>query len=394
MPDIKAPPPLLMTPGPVPVPPSVLRVLSAPIEHHRTPAFQKCFDRVIGALPGVFQTKNRAFMHVSTGTGGMESLLVNVLSPGDEVAAVVSGKFGERWADMAEAFGAKVERLNVEWGESVHLPTFTAWLEKQKPKIVLSQVCETSTGALHPVREMAQVIRRRHPDCLFLVDAITALGAMPLPMDQWDIDGVVGGSQKAFMIPTGLSFVALSERAWVRAQTAKCPRFYFDLRAEDEANRRGETGFSSAVPLMKALDVVLTEVATFGLPLLYKRIATLAQATREAVQILGLRIFPSTPSPSLTAILVPDGIDGQKWRSLLETQHGVVLMGGQDQMKGRLLRMGHMGFIRDTDLVTSITAIAHAGREIGWECSDEKLADALETAHEILSETPSPWSET
>ncbi|MBK7891947.1 MAG: alanine--glyoxylate aminotransferase family protein [Bdellovibrionales bacterium] len=394
MPDIKASLPLLMTPGPVPVPPSVLRALSAPIEHHRTPAFQKCFDRVIGALPGVFQTKNRAFMHVSTGTGGMESLLVNVLSPGDEVAAVVSGKFGERWADMAEAFGAKVERLDIEWGESVHLPTFTAWLEKRKPQIVLSQVCETSTGALHPIREMAQVVRRLHPECLFLVDAITALGAMPLPMDEWDIDGVVGGSQKAFMIPTGLSFVALSERAWARVQIAKCPRFYFDLRTENEANRRGETGFQAQFPssrrwmsCSRKWPLSDSRFSTSASPLSRKRHA-------KRCRFLDFAFFPSTSSPSLTAILVPDSIDGQKWRSVLETKHGVVLMGGQDQMKGKLLRMGHMGFIRDTDLITAITAIVHAGREIGWECSDEKLAAALNTAREILSETPSPWSET
>ncbi len=394
MSDITATQPLLMTPGPVPVPPAVLRALSAPIEHHRTPNFQKCFDRVINTLPTIFQTKRRAYIHVSTGTGGMESLLVNVLSPGENVGAVVSGKFGERWAEMAEAYGAKVNRLNVEWGESTHLPTFSAWLEKQKPKIVLTQVCETSTGALHPIREMAQVVRRLHPDCLFLVDAITALGALPIAMDQWDIDGVVGGSQKAFMIPTGLSFVALSERAWERAQAAQCPRFYFDLRAEHKANLRGETGFSSAVPLIKALDAVLQEVTRFGQPLLYKRIATLAQATREAMQLIGLSVFPSTPSPSLTAVLVPDGIDGQKWRSVLETKYGVILMGGQDQMMGRLLRIGHMGFIRDADLLRAITAIAQAGGEVGLSIADEKLSAALSAAREILAETPIPWSET
>lgn len=383
---------ILMTPGPVPVPPSVLRALSATIEHHRTPSFQECLERVLKQLPHVFATRERAFMHVSTGTGGMESLLVNVLSPGETVAAVVSGKFGERWADMAEAYGAKVERLEVDWGASVQLPKFEAWLKTIKPQIVMSQVCETSTGALHPIREMAQAVRRVHPEALFLVDAITALGALPLPMDEWDIDGVVGGSQKAFMLPTGLSFLALSQRAWKRAETAKCPRFYFDLREERAANLRGETNFSSAVPLVKALDVVLTEIFSFGLPTLYKRIAGLSQATREACMIMGLETLTQSkggnPSPTLTAILAPKGVDGQKWRSALETKHRVVLMGGQDALKGKIIRIGHMGYILNSDQLIALKAI---GESAGVDKA--KIDRALNVATEILAHAPLPWSD-
>lgn len=383
---------ILMTPGPVPVPPSVLQALSMSIEHHRTPRFQECLERVLTKLPHVFATRERAFMHVSTGTGGMESLLVNVLSPGETVASVVSGKFGERWADMAEAYGAKVERFQLEWGASVQIPAFEAWLKTVRPHIVLSQACETSTGALHPIREMAQAIRRVHPEALFLVDAITALGALPLPMDEWGLDGVVGGSQKAFMIPTGLSFLALSERAWKRAETARSPRFYFDLREERAANLRGETNFSSAVPLVKALDVVLTEIFSFGLPKLYKRIAGLAQATREACTIMGLETLTSraggTPSPTLTAILAPSGVDGQKWRSTLESKHRVVLMGGQDSLKGKIIRIGHMGYILNSDQLIALKAI---GESAGVETA--KINRALDIATEILAHAPLPWSE-
>lgn len=387
-----------MTPGPVPVPPSVLKALSLPIEHHRTPSFQKCLEFVLAELPKAFATKNRAFLHVSTGSGGMESALVNVLSPGDTVACVVSGKFGERWADMADAYGAKTERLSVEWGEAVSVEKFEDWLTGLKkagraPQILLSQACETSTGVLHPIREMAMALRRVSPETLFLVDAITALGALPLPMDEWDLDGVIGGSQKAFMLPTGLSFVSFSERAWAKIPSAKSPRFYFDIRDELEANKRGETGFSSAVPLMKALEVVLREVDVMGgWSAIHQRIATLSRATRTSLESLGLPSFAKVPSPSLTALVVPNGLDGQKWRGSLEKDHGLVLMGGQDQLKGKVIRIGHMGYITDGDLLKAIETVARTSGTP--ESKDEALVEkALHHASEVLKTTPLPWRE-
>lgn len=386
---------LLMTPGPVPVPPEVLSALSLPIEHHRTPEFQKCLERVLSKLPALFETKQRAFMHVSTGSGGMESLLVNCLNPGDTVACIVSGKFGERWADMAEAYGAKVERFEVPWGEAVDLKKFEPWLKtlSRKPDIVLSQVCETSTAVLHPIEKISKIVRAHAPNALFLVDAITALGALPLPMDAWDLDGVVGGSQKAFMLPTGLSFVAWSERAWKKIPIAKSPRFYFDIREELEANKRGETNFSSAVPLVRALDEVQTQIDSFGgIQSLFKRIDTLAAATREAAKSLGFQLLATEPSPSLTAIRTPEGLDGAKWRSLLETKYGLVLMGGQDSLKGKIIRIGHMGYISDLDLVRALRAIAQSANELkpGF-ISPEKIETTLASLQSSLKNVPMPW---
>ncbi len=355
--------PLLMTPGPVPVPPAVLEALSQPIEHHRTPGFQKCLERVLEKLPALFGTKQRAFLHVSTGSGGMESLLVNVLNPGDNVACVISGKFGERWADMAEAYGAKVTRLNIEWGAAVNSTEFESWLQalNPKPDIIMSQACETSTAVLHPIENMARAVRRQTPNALFLVDAITALGAMPIEMDAWGIDGIVGGSQKAFMLPTGLSFVAWSERAWQKIPVAKSPRFYFDIRDELSANKRGETNFSSAVPLVRALDKVLTQIEEFGgFPQLFRRIEILSAATRAAATSLGFELLAEKPSPTLTAIKTPSAVDGAKWRSLLESKFGVILMGGQDSLKGKIIRIGHMGYISDADLIRAVRAIAES----------------------------------
>ncbi len=328
----------------------------------------------------------------------MESALVNVLSPGDTVACVVSGKFGERWADMADAYGAKTERLSVEWSEAVSVEKFEDWLTGLKkagraPQILLSQACETSTGVLHPIREMAMALRRVSPETLFLVDAITALGALPLPMDEWDLDGVIGGSQKAFMLPTGLSFVSFSERAWAKIPSAKSPRFYFDIRDELEANKRGETGFSSAVPLMKALEVVLREVDVMGgWSAIHQRIATLSRATRTSLESLGLPSFAKVPSPSLTALVVPNGLDGQKWRGSLEKDHGLVLMGGQDQLKGKVIRIGHMGYITDGDLLKAIETVARTSGT--FESKDEALVEkALHHASEVLKTTPLPWRE-
>ncbi len=384
-----------MTPGPVPVPPEVLTALSRPIEHHRTPEFQKCLERVLAKLPKLFGTAGRAFMHASTGSGGMESLLVNVLSPGETVACVVSGKFGERWADMAEAYGAKVERFNVVWGEAVDVQKFEAWLSKLsvKPDIVMSQACETSTAVMHPIEAMAKIVRMTTPNALFLVDAITALGAVPMKMDAWGIDGVVGGSQKAFMLPTGLSFVAWSERAWKKIPNAKSPRFYFDIRDELAANLRGETNFSSAVPLVRALDEVLTKVQSFGgFETLFRRIAGLSEATRTALTAMGFKLLAQTSSPTLTAIKTPDGIDGAKWRSLLETKYGVILMGGQDSLKGKIIRIGHMGYISDEDQLRALRAIAESAAEMkpGF-IGAAQIETSLEKARSVLKNAKMPW---
>lgn len=380
------------------MPPKVLAALSLPIEHHRTAGFQKCLTRVLEKLPLIFESEQPAFLHTSTGSGGMESLLVNCLSPGQTVACVVSGKFGERWSEMALAYGAHVERFDVPWGESLSLKKFSAWLAglPNKPDIVLSQACETSTGILHPIRQMSKLIRSSAPDALFLVDAITALGAIRLPMDAWDLDGVVGGSQKAFMLPTGLSFVSFSQRAWAKIPTATCPRFYFDIRDEKKANLRKETNFSTAVPLVRALDAVLTEIETFGgFPAIHKRISALSRATRLAARTMGLKILTvpgSFSSPTLTAIVAPENIDGAKWRDRLETEHGLVLMGGQDSLKGKIIRIGHMGYISDEDLLSALNLIAQSLNEMKPNTvSKEKLDLALKKARAVLKQAPMPW---
>jgi aspartate aminotransferase-like enzyme len=378
----------LMTPGPVPLPKEVLENLALPMEHHRTPEFVALFGRTLKNLKEVFLTKEPVFVHTSTGSGGMESALVNCLSPGDHVISVVSGKFGERWADMAEAFGAQVTRIEVPWGKAVDVATVREALEKHPEAVaLLCQACETSTGVLHPIRELAMLTRQHR--AVFMVDAITALGALPLPMDEWGIDVLVGGSQKAFMLPTGLSFISFSQKAWKLTETSKCPKFYFDLRKERKANEAGESYFSTAVTHIRALDLVLDIFLRQGLHKVHERIQALSKATIVGARELGLDIFPEVPSPSLSAIRLPEGVDGQNVRSLMESARQVVVMGGQDQLKGKIIRIGHMGAIRDEDLIATLDALAESINQLApGTIAPEKMTIARKRAMEILEETP------
>lgn len=378
----------LMTPGPVPLPPEVLEVLARPMEHHRTPEFVALFGRVLANLKKVFMTERPCFMHTSTGSGGMESAIVNTLSPGDHVLAIVSGKFGERWAEMAEAFGVKVTRHEVEWGRAVRVTDVEDLLKKHPDLVaVMTQACETSTGVLHPVRELARLTRNHR--AILMVDAITALGAVPLPMDEWGLDVIVGGSQKAFMLPTGLSFISFSEKAWALVEKSKMPKFYFDIRAEKEANENGESLFSSAVTHVRALDLVLDIFLKQGMHKVHERIDALSRATIEAAREMGLRVFSEVASPSVTALAVPDGIDGQKIRGDMEKTSHVIVMGGQDRLKGKVIRIGHMGAIRDEDALAVIEALAESlNRAKPGLVSKEKLDAALKRAGDILKATP------
>lgn len=341
----------LLAPGPVSLHPDVQKALSLPMIHHRTPEFDKILARVLTGLKKIFQTSQNVYMHSSTGSGGMESLLVNILSPGDTVIAIVSGKFGERWAQMAEVFGARVITLNVAWGHAVSVDEVKALLGKHpETRAVLCQACETSTAVTHPIRELAALIAPM-PNTLLLVDAITALGAFPLPMDEWKIDGIVAGSQKALMLPTGLSFVSFSKKAESFFDKATCPRYYFDIRREKKANASGETFFSSSVSLVRALDVVLELIEKQGLDKLFAANHRRAEATRIFAQKLGFGLYAKSPSDSVTALTVPAGLDGQKIRSYLEDTYAITIMGGQDQAKGKIIRVGHMGYIQDYEMV-------------------------------------------
>ncbi len=364
--------PILLAPGPVQLHPEVQLILAQPMIHHRTPEFDQILSQTFSGLKFLFQTTQPVFMHTSTGSGGMESSLVNLLSPNDHVLAIVSGKFGERWADMAEVFGAKVHRINCPWGEPVNLDEVRSYLKNNpQTKLVLSQACETSTATVHPIKELGEIIAAT--DSLFVVDGITAVGAFPIPMDEWKIDALVAGSQKGVMLPTGLSFLSFSTKAWQHVLVAKCARYYFDVRKELKANQNGETLFSSAVPLVKALQFILNDIQKMGLPQHFKVIKRRADFTRAMTKELGLNLFSKSPSDSVTAINLPSEINGAELRTHLEKEYHVTVMGGQDQAKGKILRLGHMGYILDQNLIDSMVHIAESLRDFKFSVDPAKI---------------------
>ncbi|MGE4133482.1 MAG: alanine--glyoxylate aminotransferase family protein [Bdellovibrionales bacterium] len=354
------PPYRLLAPGPVPVPPPVLKAMSDKVLHHRTPEFQNILKKAWSGLKTVFATKQPVQILAGTGSAAMEAAVVNFLSPGDQVLVVDSGKFGERWAEICEAYGIRTHRLKTPWGQPVNLAQFESTLKEHRAvKMVFSQVCETSTATVHPIQKMAQIVAS-HTSALFAVDAITAVGAMPLPMDEWNLDIVVGGSQKAFMIPTGLSFLAASEKAWRQNASARLPRFYLDLAAERKANEKGDTNFSSPTPLLVGLAMVVGRIQDVGLDLVIRRCANLAEATRSAAQALGLELYSQAPSDSVTAIKTPNGVNSSDVRDWLERERNITVMGGQNDLKGRILRIGHMGHILNGDMQAFFVALAEA----------------------------------
>jgi len=366
---------ILLAPGPVQLHPEVQNILSLPMIHHRTPEFDKILKSVLSDLKKLFQTENSVYILSSTGSGGMEALLINVLKPGAKVLAIVSGKFGERWAEMAETFGAQVHRMNIPWGESVSPAQVESYLKTHPDtEIVLSQACETSTATTHPIQELAKIISQTK--ALFLVDAITGMGAFPIPMDEWKIDGLVAGSQKAIMLPTGLSLISFSQKAWDVINTNPTPRFYFDIRKEKAANDKGETYFSSNVTLIRALSFVLTEILNQGLNHLFQTIHRRAEYTRAMAKHLGFTIYSKSPSDSVTAYVLQNQIDGVALREHLEKKYNVTVMGGQDKLKGLILRLGHMGYLTDDDLHQTTLRLAHALNDFGLKQNLELIQQA------------------
>lgn len=366
---------LLLAPGPVQLHPEVQKILSLPMIHHRTPEFDSILKTVLSDLKTLFVTKEKVFILSSTGSGGMEALLINVIRPKAKVLAIISGKFGERWAEMAEIFGAEVHKINVPWGSAANVSDVEKFLkENPDTEIVMSQACETSTATVHPIKEIAEVVAKTK--AVFLVDAITALGAMPLPMDEWQIDGLVAGSQKAIMLPTGLSLVSFSQKAWAKIKDNPTPRYYFDIRKELAANDKGETFFSSNVALIRALDFVLKDIKSTGLEGLFKTIQRRAFYTRAMASVLGLEVYSKNPSDSVTALSLPPGFDGAKLREHLEKSYNVTVMGGQDQLKGKIIRLGHMGYITDQDLHQTTERLAAGLNDFGFSLDLQKVSDS------------------
>jgi aspartate aminotransferase-like enzyme len=316
-------------------------------------------------LTWLFQTAQDVIVFACSGTGVMEAAVVNTLSAGDAVAVVVAGKFGERWVEIARAYGVDVVELRAPFGDTVPAARVAETL-RARPGIraVLAQHSESSTGVLHDVRGYAAATRGT--EAILIVDAVSSLGIADLPMDAWGVDGVVAGSQKGLMLPPGLGFCALSDKAWARVAQARLPRYYFDLAGERQANARNDVRFTPAVSLVVGLREVMKMLRAEGLVNVVKRHDRLARATRAGVEALGLPLFArATPSPALTAVSAPTGVDSERIVAAYSQQHNITIAGGQGEMKGQLFRLAHMGYAAEFDVITALAALEQVLADLG-----------------------------
>lgn len=374
----------LLAPGPTPVPETVSLAMAAPMVHHRTPQFSKIFGEAAEDAKYLFQTQNDVLILAATGTGGMEGCITNLFSPGDKLLVINAGKFGERWGKLCEAYGMTPVWLNVEWGQAVDPKEVQAVLD-QEPDIrgVLVQASETSTAVAHPIEALSKITRKRD-DLLLVVDGITGVGVFPLPMDEWGIDALVTGSQKALQLPPGLTLVALSDKAWKFADQSTCPHFYFDYKKERKNLQNKTSAYTPAVSLVIGLQAVLKGVKEEGLENVHQRHNRLARATRAGAQALGLGLIaPQAPADSLTGVFVPEGIDGAKLVKSLRDDFGVTLAGGQDQWKGKIIRIAHLGYVDTFDTVIAMAALEMALKKFGHPV---ELGKGVAAAQEILME--------
>lgn len=372
----------LLAPGPTPVPSEILLSMAAPIIHHRSPDFIPVLDSAKKGLQWLFQTKNDVLILTSTGTGGMVGAVNNFFSQGDEVLVINGGKFGERWTKICQAYGLKVEEIVVDWGYAVRPDEVETRLQKNKNiKGVFVQASETSTGVYHDIQALSSIVRN-YPDVLFIVDAISALVAHDLRTDEWGIDVMVGGSQKGVMLPPGIAFVSVSEKAWKKSETSKMPKFYFNFKKERENLAKNQTNFTSPVTLIIGLNTGLQMLQAEGLENVFRRHERLAHATRMAVQALGLELYPkNSPSNAVTAIMTPPGIDGQAVYKNLREKYGITAAGGQDRAKGKVFRIAHLGYADRFDVITAIAGIEMVLKGMGHPV---KLGTGVGVAQELL----------
>jgi aspartate aminotransferase-like enzyme len=347
----------LLTPGPTPLYPRALQAMAASDIHHRTEDFRAVYRSVLKDLKEVFGTANDVLVFSSSGTGAMEAAISNLFSRGDKAIVCSAGKFGERWAEIATAFGLETIVLKAEYGDVV-TPERVEQALKENPGVrgVFVQASETSTGAAHDVKSMARAVR--NTDAIFVVDAITGLGTMPLDIDGWGLDVVVGGSQKAFMIPPGLSFLSVSRKAWKLADSAGLPHYYFNLKKEKKSADAGESSWTPSTSLLLALAASLEYIREIGMPRLVENAQLLARATREAAAALGLELFaPGSPGAAVTAIKAPEGMDSGIIVKEFRTRFGAVIANGQGSMKGKIFRIAHLGYFDFPDLFAVIAGL-------------------------------------
>jgi aspartate aminotransferase-like enzyme len=372
----------LFSPGPTMLPPEVLLKMAEPIMHHREPEFEKIYAEIREGMKYLFQTKNEVLIFTSSGTGAMEGAVSNLLSRGDKAIVVRGGKFGERWGEICKAYGIEFIPIDVEWGKAVDPKEIKKLLESDPSiRAVYTQASETSTGVRHPVQAIADLVKK-YEDKVIVVDAITGIGVFNIPTDAWGLDAVISGSQKALMLPPGLSFATLSDKAWKLVEKSTLPKYYFDFKKELKNTKKNQSSYTPAISLYVGLRETLRMIRSEGLEAVFHRHEKLAEATRRAVKALGLELYaPDSPSDAVTAVKIPGGIDGEKLKDLFFEKFGITVAEGQDRAKGKIIRIAHLGYYERLDMVMVISALEMLLKEMGHSF---ELGAGVRAAEEIL----------
>lgn len=360
----------LLTPGPTPLPDEVRCALSQPIIHHRTSRYQEIFVRVEEGLKYVFKTKNPVLVFASSGTGAMEAAVSNLLSRGDKAIVVKGGKFAERWLKLCQAYNVEAMPIDVEYGSAVEPSLIEKELDRCKMqgltcRAVFTTLCETSTGILNDIETVAKIVNKT--EAVLVVDAISGLCADELKTDEWNVDVVVSGSQKGLMIPPGLSFVSISDKAWGHISRSKSPKFYFDFIRYKKSLDENDTPFTPAISLVFALDESLKLIKEKGIDNILKNNKCMAERVRSAIQDMGLKVFAKSPSNGVTAVCVPDGVDGKKLVKLLSDKYKITIAGGQAELAGKIFRIAHMGHITAEDIEFTLSKLELVLKELGFK---------------------------
>tara|TARA_Y100001978_G_scaffold86961_1_gene77880 strand:- start:1435 stop:2568 length:1134 start_codon:yes stop_codon:yes gene_type:complete len=369
-----------MIPGPTPVPERVLEALGRHPIGHRSKDFQSIVKSTTENLKWLHQTKNEVLTITGSGTAAMEAGIINTLSKGDKVICGENGKFGQRWVKVAEAFGLEVIQINAEWGEALDPEKFKAILENDHNKEIQAVILthsETSTGVINDLKTISQYIRQ-HKKALSIIDCVTSIGAFDVPTDEWELDIVASGSQKGYMIPPGLSFISVSEKAWKSIERSNLPKFYLDLNSYKKSLINDSNPFTPAVNLMFALDEALKIMKEEGLKNIFQKHESHKLAISEAAKKLNLKLFANQESlsPSITAIETQN-FDAESFRKSIQNKYDIQLAGGQDHLKGKIFRVGHLGYINDRDIISAITAI-------GLTLYEKNIVDANDIGQALI----------
>lgn len=373
----------LMTPGPTQVPEEALLEMAKQVTHHRTSEFKKTFEKVLAGLKVVFQTSGDVIVLTSSGSGAMEAAMVNTVPRGGKAIVLDAGRFAQRWAEIGKAFGIEVIRHQVPWGEAVPPSDVEALLAKHPDAVaVFGTLMESSTGVAHDVEAIAEVVR--NSKALYVVDGISGAGVVECRTDDWGIDILVVGSQKALMLPPGLAFLAVSERAWKQIETVKPQAFYFDLLQHRKKIQEGpDTPWTPAHTLIGALAKNLDLILAEGMESVWKRARTLGRATRAGIEAIGLKVFAQRPAEGLTSVYLPDDVDGSAFLKRLESRFGIKVAGGQAQLKGKIFRIAHMGIIDELDILSTLGAIELVLDELGRPV---QLGAGMAAASQVFAE--------